>query len=114
MSSSFTATYNVTHKVSVGVIGGAVCRCSPPFVTRRVPLLSEAQVCGRILLEGFVTLTISGRAKPATISAESPRPFEYFVPPATQEYNPYGSTPHQLTPSLPGQHYSYAELFIFT
>jgi len=84
------------------------CRRSPPFVTCRVPLLSEAQVCGHIILEGFVTLTISRRAKPATkimdLSAESPRPFDYFVPPATQDvpYNPYGSTPHELTPSLPG------------
>jgi len=81
-------------------------RRSPPCVTRRVPLLSEAQVCGRILLEGFVALTISRRAKSATVkmdfSPESPRP---FVPPVTQDvpYNPYGSTPHELTPPLPGQ-----------
>jgi len=92
--------------------------CSPPFVTRRVPLLSEAQVCGRVLLEGFVTLTIFRRSKPPTpkmdLTAENQRPFDYFIPPAAQDvpYNPYGSPPRELTPVLPGQPYSY-ELFIF-
>ena len=94
------------------------CRYSPPFVTRRVPLLSEGQVCGRVLLKGFVTLTIFRRSKSATtkmnFAPEDQRPFDYVIPPAAQDvpYNPYGSTPHELTPVLPGQPYSYAELFI--
>ena len=94
------------------------CCCSPPFVTCWVPLLSEAQVCGRVLLEGFVMLTSFRRSKPATtkmdFTTETQGPFDYFIPPAAPDvpYNPYGSTPHELRPVLPGQPYSY-ELFIF-
>jgi len=76
-------------------------------------------VCRRFLLDGFVTLTIFRRLKPATtkidFAPESQRPSDYFIPQAAQNvpYDPYGSTPHEFTPVLPGQLYSYLELFIF-
>jgi len=64
------------------------CRCSPPFVTRWVHLPSEAQVCGRVLLDGFVMLTIFRRSKPATtkidFAPESRRPSNYSIPQAAQ------------------------------